>query len=115
MTLILLLTQSTDTIHMVFDTQHLMERDIKEFGPWFEFHGLTDQVKFHVGMDFECKLGDIFLVDEADELILHNPAKFIAKIQHFKCICLTATPDNDDRLGVERQVLNLMGFSFFNG
>lgn len=67
-------------IHLVFDSQHLMARDALEFGPWFEFHCLTDKVKFHVGMDFECNPGDIFLIDEADELILSDPAKFIAKI-----------------------------------
>ena len=61
-------------IHMVFDTQHLMDRDIKEFGRWFEFHGLTDRVQYHVGMDFQCNLRDIFLIDEADELILSDPA-----------------------------------------
>jgi hypothetical protein len=42
MALILLLASSTNTVHMVFDSKHLMDRDIKEFGPWFDFHGLTD-------------------------------------------------------------------------
>jgi hypothetical protein len=79
-----------------------MERDQREFGPWYEFHGLTDRVKFHVGLDFEFDLGDIFLIDEADDLILSDPTKFLAKIEHSKCICFTATPDNNDGFGLER-------------
>jgi len=66
-------------------------------------------------LDFECKPGEIILIDEADELILPDPASFSAKIQHSKCICLTATPDNEDKQGMEREVLKLLGFSIFNG
>lgn len=92
-----------------------MNRDQREFSPWFDLHGILGQVEFHVGLNFECTPGDIFLFDEADELILSDPAKFITKIQHFRCICLTATPDNEDNKGIERAVLKYMGFTFFNG
>ena len=70
---------------------------------------------FHVGLDFECQSGDIILIDEADHIILKNPSKFKDMIQANRCICLTATPDNDDKLGVEREVLELLGLAFFNG
>ena len=79
-----------------------MDRDVKEFGPWYEFHGLTNRVQFHVGLGFEFKLGDIFLFDEADDLILSDPARFMAAIEHSKCICYTATPGNNDSRELER-------------
>lgn len=69
--LILILTRSTTAnIHLVFDSEHLKSRDVKEFLPWFEFQGIVDRLSFHVGLDFECQPGDIILVDEADEIIL---------------------------------------------
>lgn len=66
-------------------------------------------------MDFKCQLGDVVLIDEADELILADPEKFLNQTKDFKCICLTATPDNEDNKGVEREALKLMGFSMFDG
>ena len=92
-----------------------MERDKKEFNHWLVLNAIDSKVEFQVGLDFECQQGEIILVDEADELILSNPARFMEKIQQLKCICLTATPDNDDSQGVEREVLKHMGFSIFNG
>jgi hypothetical protein len=66
-------------------------------------------------LDFECQQGEIILVDEADEFILSDPARFAEKIQNHNCICLTATPDNDDSQGAEREVLKLLGFRMFDG
>lgn len=113
--LILLLTSSTNKVHLVFDSEHLKNRDKRDFHPWLKLNNRESQVEFHVGLDFICQLGDVILIDEADEIILSNPAKFLEKIQHLKCICLTATPDNDDSRGVEREILGYLGFSFFNG
>lgn len=113
--LILLLAGSTTKVHLVFDSLHLMKRDQKEFSDWYTFNQLDSKVEFHAGLDFECQPGDIILIDEADELILDDPVKFVAKIKQHRCICLTATPDNDDSQGVEREVLKFVGFSIFNG
>lgn len=66
-------------------------------------------------MDFDCPQGEVILVDEADELIFNDPARFLDGIQQRHCICLTATPDNQKKGGVEREVLKAMGFSSFNG
>ncbi|HVW99572.1 MAG TPA: hypothetical protein VHA52_03900 [Candidatus Babeliaceae bacterium] len=55
------------------------------------------------------------MVDEADEIILSDPAKFKAKIQANRCVCMTATPDNADKLGVEREVIKHLGLTFLNG
>ena len=66
-------------------------------------------------MDFKCQSGDVILIDEADEQIINEPEKFLNQTKDFKCICLTATPDNEDNKGVEREALTLMGFSKFEG
>jgi hypothetical protein len=44
-------------------------------------------------------------MDEADELLLGNPGKFLEMKGNNFCICLTATPDNNDDAGIERAVL----------
>lgn len=113
--LILLLSGSTTKVYMVFDSEYLMKRDQKEFRDLWVSTGLEQSVEYHVGLDFACKSGDVILIDEADELILSDPSKFYAKTKQNKCICLTATPDNDDKQGVEREVLKLLGFSMFDG
>lgn len=76
---------------------------------------LEDAVEYHVGIDFDCQPGDVILVDEADELVFGNPEKFLLKTKGMNCICLTATPDNEDNKGVEREVLKGMGFSLYDG
>jgi hypothetical protein len=63
--LILLLTNATTKVHLVFDSEHFMKRDQREFACWWEMHGIAN-VEYHVRLDFECKSGDIILIDEAD-------------------------------------------------
>ena len=43
-----------------------MKRDKKEFKHWLVLNNLESMVEYHVGLDFECQLGDVILVDEAD-------------------------------------------------
>jgi predicted ATPase len=63
--LILLLTNATTKVHLVFDSEHFMNRDKREFNDWWEMHGITN-VEYHVGLYFETKPNDIILIDEAD-------------------------------------------------
>ena len=65
--LILLLTGSTTKVHLVYDSLHLMRRDRKEFDKWWTLAGLSNSVEYHVGMEFQRQLGDVVLIDEADE------------------------------------------------
>ena len=58
---------------------------------------------YHVGLDaLDCQEGEVIVIDEADELIFGNPAKFAEKIGNNCCICLTATPDDKKANGVEK-------------
>lgn len=111
--MILLLVTATTKVHLVFDSQYLMLRDKKHFASWWLLLGKQNAIEYHVGMDFVCQQGEIILVDEADELIFDDPAKFLHRVQQHYCICLTATPDNQKDRGVEREVLKVMGFSMF--
>ena len=63
--LILLLTNSTTKVHLVFDSEHFMKRDQREFACWWNMHGITT-VEYHVGLDFDVKPTDVILIDEAD-------------------------------------------------
>ena len=113
--LILLLTNATTKVHLVFDSKHFKERDEREFSDWWELNGISGSVEYHIGLDFDSKPTDIILIDEADEVILSDHAKFEKKVKSSRCICLTATPDNENKNGVERETLNLSGFKFING
>ena len=92
-----------------------MKRDQREFESWWTLNGLESSVVYHAGLDFDCLANEIILIDEADELILSNPAKFSVKFSHHRCICLTATIDNADKDGVEREVISFLGFKVFSG
>lgn len=92
-----------------------MKRDQREFESWWTLNALGSSTVYHTGLDFEYQVGEIILIDEADELILSNPTKFSTKFSNNHCICLTATPDNADKDGVEREVISFLGFKIFNG
>lgn len=70
------MADSTKKVHLVFDSKHLMERHKRDFQCWLKLLNLEYMVEFHCSLDFECQLGDIILVDEADEIILSDPAQF---------------------------------------
>lgn len=114
-TLILLLTGATTKVHLVCDTEHFMKRDQREFADWWKMHGLIANVEYHIGLNFETKPGDVILIDEADQVILSNHSQFEKKVKSNRCICMTATPDNENKRGVEREILNSSGFKFING
>lgn len=115
MALILLLTNTTTKVHLVFDSERFRKRDHKEFACWWEMHDFINNVEHHTGLDFEVKSGDVILVDESDNIIFSNHAKFVEKVQSNRCICVSATPDNDNKKGVEREILNKSAFKFING
>src|SRR5687768_5916964 len=101
MALILLITQSASKVHLVYDSQHLMQRDQKQFAQWWVIFKLECAVEYHIGTNFAYQPGEILLIDEADEFIFNSPSEFLSKIQPSCCICLTATPHNQKTKGIE--------------
>ena len=67
-----------------------------------------------MGIDFDHNPNDLIIIDEADSLMFQNPDKFASFIQDSYCICFTATPDNCERDGVERKVVEAMRFIKYN-
>ncbi len=51
----------------------------------------------------------MLLVDESDSIIFKDPVAFNTLLKRYRCICLTATPDDNNSKGAERQVLKALG------
>jgi late competence protein required for DNA uptake (superfamily II DNA/RNA helicase) len=85
-----------------------MERAQRDFAYFWKLSGLTDKVFYHVGIGFECTGGDILIIDESDTLIFEDPEAFDKMMDKNRCICLTATPDDNDRKGAEKQVITAL-------
>lgn len=62
-------------------------------------------ISFRLGLDFHREPTDIILVDEADQLIFSDPDSFKVLSQENKCICLTATCDDNDAQGIKRSII----------
>jgi hypothetical protein len=90
-----------------------MNRDLEEFAYFLKLAGLADRVSYHVGLDFEHIYGSILVIDESDTLIFDNPDAFREMMAKSRCICFTATPDDNNRKGVERQVITDIGLTKF--
>lgn len=111
--LFLLMTGAVAHVHMVFPSQRLMQRDLEEFAYFWMLAGLADRVSYHVSLDFEYVEGSILVIDESDTLIFNDPHAFKLMMTMSRCICFTATPDDNNRKGAERQVLADIGLSKF--
>jgi len=65
-------------------------------------------VEYHVGFSFAPKEDELVVIDEGDALIFEDPSFFRGFIAQCACICLTATPDDDDPTGVEAKVISTL-------
>ena len=69
---------------------------------------------YHVGFDFTFNQSDdVLIFDEADQFIFNNPVYFIKRTSNCRCIALTATPGESDSSGVEKNLLQQMGFHIY--
>lgn len=97
--------------HMVFDSKHLMERDQKDFQAyWTLLDYDNSRVEYHLGCDFMPSHGELIVVDEIDSLMFKDPAKFSGVIEGCLVLGFTATPDNFNPTGAERQIIDLLKF-----
>jgi hypothetical protein len=82
-------------VHLVFESKHLMERDIKDFEAyWMLLDYDIAQVEYHLGCDFKPAYGELIIVDEADAIMFKDPIKFNELIDGCLVLGFTATPDN---------------------
>jgi len=56
-------------VYLVFDNEHLMERDRADFEDLWRLAGCQDKVEYHVGYDFKPAENSLILVDESDRVM----------------------------------------------
>lgn len=87
---------------MVFCNKRLRDRDQEEYALFWRLAGLTEKVAYQVGLDFEHNGNELLLIDESDTLIFADPLIFLDMMMRARCICMTATPDDNNRKGGEK-------------
>ena len=109
--LIYLLNLSEDgTVHFVFPTEYLSQRDKKAFQHFWTLHQFEGRVEYHVGVDFQKTPKDLLIYDEIDAWMFDEPGKFNTFTGDNPCICLTATPGaNGEEASLEEQVILNLG------
>jgi len=112
--LFLLLTGAVSHIYMIFSSERLMSRDLEEYAYFWKLAGLTDKVSYRVGLIFERGDSSMLIIDESDNLLFRNPLQFKTMMATSRCICLTATADDNNRKGAEKQAIKDTGLTRFD-
>jgi hypothetical protein len=98
---------------MIFSSERLMSRDLEEYAYFWKLAGLTDKVSYRVGLIFERGDSSMLIIDESDNLLFRNPLQFKTMMATSRCICLTATADDNNRKGAEKQAIKDAGLARF--
>jgi hypothetical protein len=101
-------------VYLVYSNAHLLARDKKNFEEVLRIASIApESVCFQLGFNFEKQPDDVLVVDEADSLLFSDPLTFQTFLGDSPCICLTATPDDQDIKGTEKFVVDKLGFTRF--
>lgn len=100
-------------VYMVFDNEHLMNRDKTDFKALWTLTDLDGSVEYRLRREFVPEENSLVLVDESDTLMFESPQRFADLIESKFCICFTATPNSCDERGVEAQVIAALGFKHY--
>lgn len=65
-----------NAVHIVFENEHLLQRDKKDFESLFQLLTYTQIVHYHVGLEFNASENELILVDESDTIMFNTPHKF---------------------------------------
>lgn len=76
--------------------------------------GLTDQVLYHSSLFFSKEPTDVVIFDESDSHVFGEPKAFQAIMNTNRCVCFTATPDDNDVQGAEKQLVTVLGLKCFS-
>jgi superfamily II DNA helicase RecQ len=102
-------------VHMVFENQHLLDRDKADFADILEMLGYDEtRFEYHTDLNFVCLPGELVIIDEADCFMFKDPSAFKLFATEACCLCFTATPDNQDPNGIEARVITALEFKRFN-
>ena len=80
-------------VYLVFDNEHLLERDRADFEHLWLMLGYNERVEYCIGYDFQPDKDSLVLVDESDTGMFESPQTFEKLINGKVCVCLTATPN----------------------
>ena len=60
---------------MVYENQHLLDRDKADFDSYWILLGydMSNVVEYHLGLEFKPTLGELIIVDEADTFMFNDP------------------------------------------
>lgn len=90
--MIYLMSGAGSKIHVVFSSEHLLQRDKTDaVDILFYIEDYDTKVDYRVGIDFEPEAGALILIDEADVYMFSDPEKFRKFTSANVCIGFTAT------------------------
>ena len=69
---------------------------------------MQDKVSYQTGLNFSFTRSDLLVVDESDSIIFSDPLAFKELLARCRCICLTATPDDNNKKGAEKQIISAL-------
>ena len=103
-------------VHIVFSNKHLMGRDTVDFEYYWLLLGYDkSKVEFHVGFDnWKPVYGELLIIDEIDNIIFRDPITFSEFVDGCLVIGFTATPDDFNHVGAERNTLSLLNVKRFS-
>ncbi len=65
-------------------------------------------MSYQTGINFSFTRSDLLVVDESDSIIFSDPLAFKDLLSRSRCICLTATPDDSNKKGAEKQIISAL-------
>jgi len=105
---IALISGAFTKVHVVFESNHFMERDHADLAEFWILLGYDEnQIQYHVGCNFIPAKGELVIFDEADVPMLDHTEKFIKLVDKCACLCFTATPGE---MNAETQLASTLGF-----
>lgn len=60
-------------VHIVFENEHLKNRDLRDFESLWVLLGCVDKVEYHVGYKFKTEESSLIIVDESDTAMFESP------------------------------------------
>jgi late competence protein required for DNA uptake (superfamily II DNA/RNA helicase) len=74
---------------------------------------MAHKFHYHLGLSFEHTDKDVLIIDESDALTFADPFGFKMMLASCRCICLTASPDDNNKKGAEKQVVTALNLTRF--
>lgn len=115
---LLYLKATTKDIYIIYLNESLKKRDMKQCEDLWKFeqsYDKKDAERIHhvVGVKkLPIEKEILVIIDESDEIIMIDPLSFynMTNGDKMQVVCLTATPDDGHAEGLERNLMDLLGY-----